>query len=454
MRILIVSLILMSMLTGCTNKPPLDADNPVVITLWHNYGGQMENSMNDLVDEFNRTTGKTQGIVVDITSVSSSSALYDKITASINNEPGSPELPNITTGYPKSALVLMSKDKLVDLKNYFSQKELDSYVPRYLEEGMISEQLAVFPTAKSTEVLFVNKTLFDRFSAETGITIDSLSSFEKIADTAIKYYQWTDSKTPHIPNDGKAFYTSDSWFNLAQVGMKQLNDSFIDNEKLNYNASFNRFFNLFFEAAVKGGFAIYNGYSSDLSKTGEIVCSTGSTAGILFYGNTITYPDNTTEDVEYEILPYPVFENGNKVALQRGSGMIVTKSTPAKEYASAVFLKWFTAPEQNIRFISETGYLPVTKVAFEDNIHSYIDRVENPNIKKLLNAALDTYNNYDFYIPTVSDNFDSLEKSFNANIRQTAVEARQEYLLLLESKSPDDAFKEIYKKALETLTSN
>ncbi|NMA67028.1 MAG: ABC transporter substrate-binding protein, partial [Clostridiaceae bacterium] len=123
-----------------------------------------------------------------------------------------------------------------------------------------------------------------------------------------------------------------------------------------------------------------------------------------------------------------------------------------KEYASAVFLKWFTAPEQNIRFISETGYLPVTKVAFEDNIHSYIDRVENPNIKKLLNAALATYNNYDFYIPPVFDNFDSLEKSFNTKIRQIAVETRQEYLLLPEAEISNDTYKEIYIRALETLT--
>jgi hypothetical protein len=43
------------------------------------------------------------------------------------------------------------------------------------------------------------------------------------------------------------------------------------------------------------------------------VCSTGSTAGILFYGDTITYPDNTIEEVEYEILPYPVLKEEKKL---------------------------------------------------------------------------------------------------------------------------------------------
>ena len=170
----------------------------------------MEETMNELVDEFNSTAGKEQGYV-NITSVSSSSALYDKIVASADGIPGSSELPNITTGYPKSAIVLMENDKIVDLIDYFSQEELDQYLPRFIEEGIISGKLVVFPTAKSTEVLFLNKTLFNRFSDTTGVSIDSLSTFEGISEAAIKYYEWTDAQTPDIPNDGKAFYTSDSF---------------------------------------------------------------------------------------------------------------------------------------------------------------------------------------------------------------------------------------------------
>lgn len=139
-KIVAVLLTLLIILTGCENKSPLDPNKPVVITLWHNYGGQMENSMNNLVEEFNSTVGKEQGIIINITSISSSSALYDKITASANNDPGSSELPNITTGYPKSALTLMKKDKLVDLNQYFTKDELDSYIPRFVEEGIISDQ--------------------------------------------------------------------------------------------------------------------------------------------------------------------------------------------------------------------------------------------------------------------------------------------------------------------------
>ena len=75
-------LLLITLVTGCGKDSFLNPNNPVIITLWHNYGGQMEKSMNDLVDEFNSNVGIQQGIIINITSVSSSSALYDKIVSS------------------------------------------------------------------------------------------------------------------------------------------------------------------------------------------------------------------------------------------------------------------------------------------------------------------------------------------------------------------------------------
>ena len=234
----IILLLLLTFITGCERDSLLNPNDPVIITLWHNYGGQMEKSMNDLVDEFNSNVGIKQGIIINITSVSSSSALYDKIVSSSEGDPGSSQLPNITTGYPKSALALLKNDKLLDLNDYFSVSELDEYLPSFIEEGTISGKLSVFPTAKSTEVLFLNKTLFERFSDATGISIETLSTFEGISEAAIKYNEWTDSQTPDIPNDGKSFYTSDSWFNIAQVGMNQLGDSFIFIETLNFSDNF------------------------------------------------------------------------------------------------------------------------------------------------------------------------------------------------------------------------
>ena len=129
--------------------------------------------------------------------------------------------------------------------------------------------------------------------------------------------------------------------------------------------------------------------------------------------------------------------------------MIVTKSTKEKEYASAVFLKWFTTPEQNMRFISETGYIPVTKRAFETVIDDYINKAENDNIKKLLKTALTMYNEYEFYIPPIFDDFDNIEKTYTDRLKSAAINARKEYLSLLTERNSDQAYEEVYNRAFE-----
>lgn len=143
-------------LTGCGNTVHINADKPVTLTLWHNYGGQLKDTMDEMVDEFNETVGAEQGIIINVTSISGSAALHDKLTMAANGDPGAPTLPDITTAYPKTALILVEKDLLADLYQQFTHGELDAYVPAFIEEGRLEGQgLYVFPTAKSTEVLFV-----------------------------------------------------------------------------------------------------------------------------------------------------------------------------------------------------------------------------------------------------------------------------------------------------------
>jgi multiple sugar transport system substrate-binding protein len=445
-----VILLLLTLLSSCARTNTLNPKNPVTLTLWHNFGGQMQSSMDELIEEFNLTTGKEKGVIISVTSISGSASLQEKLTMIAAGDPGAPEMPNITTAYPATAVVLADKELLVPVDKYFTDSELADYIPRFLEEGKLSDgKLYVFPFAKSTEVLFINQTLFERFSTATGVTVDNLSTFEGIAKAAMTYYRWTDEQTPDVVNDGKAFYSADSFFNLAQVGMEQMGTSLFDGTQLQLDTpEFEQIWNNVFECAVKGGYAIYGGYSSDLSKTGDIICSTGSTAGILFYGDEVTYPDNTKEKVEYAVLPYPIFEGGKNIAIQRGSGLIIAKSTPQKEEAAALFLKWFTSPEQNIRFISSTGYLPVTNQAFTDHMEGEIAENSIPNVQKLLRTAIDVHKRYDFYIPPVFDEFNTISESFESRFLTLARQRREQYLINLETNNPDDAYEKAAKNAL------
>ncbi|MBQ7299436.1 MAG: hypothetical protein IJW77_06305 [Clostridia bacterium] len=69
----------------------------------------------------------------------------------------------------------------------------------------------MLPVAKSTEAFFLNKTLFDRFSANTGITTDALRSYDGIFSAARAYYDWS---------DGHNFLQINDYYHYAYVGMK------------------------------------------------------------------------------------------------------------------------------------------------------------------------------------------------------------------------------------------
>ena len=432
--LLLTFLLMLGCLSGCGNDSPLDPQKPVTLTMWHNYGGDMQHAMDYLIDQFNSTVGKEQGIIIDVTAISSSSELNKSLAMIVNGDPGAPEMPDIFTGYPKLAIQFWEKGLLADLDNYFTADELSAYIDTFVEEGRLADGgLYVVPIAKSTEVLYVNQTLFDRFAAGTGASADLLSTFEGLAELSKMYYEWS---------GGKQFYAADSWFNFAEVGMAQLGDSIFEGEALSLEGNnFAHIFETVYPPAVEGGIAIYDGYSSDLSKTGDLVCSTGSSAGILFYGDTITYTDGTVENVEYSILPYPVFENGTKAAIQRGGGLMVAKSNEQKEYAAGVFIKWLTASEQNMSFVANTGYLPVTRQAFEDDLSEHMDTVEDPRIKKMLTSVLSMYEDYSFFTAPTYASFDSDSDTYEDDFKGLLTDMRTEYLAGNEI-SAADALKE------------
>ena len=275
--LLLAAVLLLSLcLTGCNrNNSPLDPKNPVVLNMWHNYGGDMQTTMDYLIDQFNVTVGKEKGIVIDVTTISSSSELNKSLAMIVGGDPGAPDMPDIFTGYPKIAVQFQEKGMLANLDTYFTKEELSAYVDAFVAEGRLADGgLYVFPIAKSTEILYLNQTLFDEFAAATGANAKDLSSFEGLARLSKQYYDWTDSLTPDIEGDGKAFFTADDWFNVAEVGAEQLGGSLFDkNGALSLdNDTYTHIFNTLYAPAVEGGFAVYDGYSSDLSKTGDIVC--------------------------------------------------------------------------------------------------------------------------------------------------------------------------------------
>lgn len=160
--ILCSAFLLCCALGGCGEAALLDPKAPVTLTFWHVYGGQADSPMNELVDRFNATVGRERGVLVNVTSVSNSSAIHDALVAAAHGEPGAGELPDLFTCYPKTALA-MGTELLLDWNDAVPAESREACVPAFLAEGQVNGAQLIYPIAKSSEVLFVNNTIFPAF---------------------------------------------------------------------------------------------------------------------------------------------------------------------------------------------------------------------------------------------------------------------------------------------------
>ena len=417
-------------LAGCSKggakTVKLDSNNPVSLTVWHYYNGAQQATFDTMIQEFNATVGKEKGIYVEAYSQGSVSDLEKAIQSSLNQEVGAGDLPDMFSAYADMAYTAQQKGILADLSQYLTKKEQEAYVDSYIDEGYLNNDGALYllPVAKSTEILMVNQTDWEPFAEATGSTLDELKTTEGITEVAERYYNWTDSLTPDIPDDGKAMYGRDSMSNYFIIGMRQMGKEIFEvkDGKVTYNTDkglIRRLWDNYYVPYIKGYFAAYGRFRSDDVKTGDVIAYTGSMSSASYFPDHVE-TDTENYPIDCVIQEAPVMKDGSNVRVQQGAGMAVTKSDDAHEYASSVFLKWFTQKEQNLRFGCNSGYLPVLKAAnttkaLDETIASYQIGI-NDKVYECLKTVLNEFDQTEFYTPKTFEEGYSARKVLDCSL--------------------------------------
>ena len=372
--------------SGCSEKSLLDPDEPVTLTLWHTYGEQADSPMNRLVSEFNKTVGKEKGIVISVKLMSSAVKIGGQLAEAQSGAPGALDMPDLFFCHNSDAEKLGAKN-LLDWNGYFTNEERAGFVPDFLADGMIDERLVIFPVSKSTHVLYISRREFSRFAAATGATYSDLATWDGFFRTAEKYYEYS----------GKPFCAFDYVqraveLNAIEKGAKPeelYKDGYYDFDNATLKASYMQFA----KALAKGHIMIAELYSNTHVMTGDVPCGAGSSAAVMYYNDTVTYPDNTSEPLDLKILPLPQNENCPKYAMQAGVGLCAYRTTNQKAEAASVFAHWLTDGERNLSFVAETGYMPVRNDAYQ-SLKSYSFRKES--YKELYSALTEIRNTQTF----------------------------------------------------------
>lgn len=76
--VLVLSLLLPA-LSACGEKTLLNPKEPITLTMWHVYGEQADSPMNRLIEEFNQTEGRDKGVIINVTLMSSTAQIGEKL---------------------------------------------------------------------------------------------------------------------------------------------------------------------------------------------------------------------------------------------------------------------------------------------------------------------------------------------------------------------------------------
>ena len=452
-----------SLFSGCSGKK----SDPVTVTVWTYYNGDQLDAFNDLTEKFNDTVGKKDGITVETKSLGTAEDLEQNVLAAVNGEVGASEVPNIFSAYSDTAYTMDQKDMLVDLSDYLTDKEKDEYVEEYLKEGDFSDDgsIKIFPVAKSTELLFLNDTDWQKFAEETGAQYEDLQTIEGLVETAGKYYNWTDSQTPETDN-GKALFGRDAMANYLLVGAKELGcDIFeVKDGKMTLNFDedvIRKLWDNYYVPYVKGYFSASGRFRSDDVKTGNVLGYVGSTSSATFFPTEVSDDSGDAHEIKLKVLPCPKFKDGDDYAVQQGAGMVVTKSSEEEIKASIKFLKWFTQSENNIEFSVGSGYLPVTNEANSIEKIKSVDSDISSSMEEILTKSVAEINDNNLYYMHAFENGNdartALQEAFGDTAQQdrntvderiaqgeSAEEAEAEFL-------SDEYFEQWYQNVLSKL---
>ena len=351
--------------TGDAEIPEELSKELIEVEFWHAMGTANQALIAKIIDNFEKEYA-AQGYNIKVTqqSLGDYGTLRDAITSNI----AAGEQPTVAQTYPDHVALYIAGKAMQELDSYNESKwglgaDEAQYIDGFFAEGKIYDAagtLYSLPFNKSTEVLYYNKTIFNKYGWEVPQTWDEVVEIcEKFAETT--EYQ-------NFKNAGKqvAGFSYDSEANLFITFTQQWGGEYTgyENTTGNGTAVGKNGYILFDNAKSKEAIKFYyenfkkgymvttthfgTNYSSDAFKAGQCIMTLGSSAGA-------SYNVPTDGSFEVGVAPYPQKSMDNPQVIQQGTNVSLFKcEDPQEELAGWLFLKYLTNYESAMIWV--TGY--------------------------------------------------------------------------------------------------
>ena len=360
-----------------------DTETPVEITFYSSMGETLRTIVegfyaavpNDGIEQF-------QELYPNITVKFEYQSNYDATRDLVKQELGVGAGPNISYCYPDHVAMYIRTGKVIALDQFIEHEVLGLTAEQQADflEGFYNEgrQFAevngynwmyTLPFSKSTEVLYYNKTFFEKNGLEVPKTWDDVEALCK--------------RIKEIDPDSIPFgYDSEAnWFITMTEQLKSGYTTTEGDEHFIFDNPTNREFVKRFAKWYADGLVTteeLNGtYTSNLFKVQDSYFGIGSTAGASYQR------PNKNADGEYPfevgIASIPQADASNPKVISQGPSLVLLDSGDSQENIAAwLFMKFLTTTtELQAAFSDVSGYVPVIKSV--SNLQWYKDKLDNAN---------------------------------------------------------------------------
>ena len=358
-----------------STAPEVKFGDPVTATFWHTQTGGNADALQELVNKFNQTNGKS--ITLKSEYQGSYTQVYQKIMAAI--QAGS--TPDTAVAYESMVADYMKANAVVDLADYalkgpqaFSKDSLADIFPQYIESQKYDNfggKLLSFPFTKSLAVNYVNEELFKAANVTKNGEAGQFVNFDdfKKAVAAITKKD-SSGKTSvygtYITND-TSYIDAFIFANGGELLTK-------DKTKVRFNEDPGvQMFEMWGQFAKDGlGYTAQGyDYQTDFGQ-GKVAQVQQSTTGRPFIRGEITDKATNKERFKWGIGMLPQKDPNKPVTVMFGGNVTVFRTTPIKQAASWEWIKFFTDKDQTATWSVKSSYMPLRKSS-----------AENPEIKAL-----------------------------------------------------------------------
>lgn len=365
-RALAAAAVITLVATGCggggDTRNEQTAGGPVEITIWHGQEDASAKSIEKLVDQFNRSHPDIR--VNTESGGATADGMLPKITAALTSD----AYPDIAYLYGSWAPNIARNPKTADLTEFVKDPAVqwDDFWANEREAVTIQGKVIGFPAVVDNMVVLYNKKVLAKAGVQPPKAGWTWDDFRAMAKQATNAKDGVFGTTWPISGGEEAVWGL--WPMVWQAGGEILGP---DNKKAVFNSAAGQQALGRLRAMAVDDKSVY--LDSSPAEKGQKLFESGRLG--LFLSGPWVLPDLQAAKVDYGVSPLPG-TNGNHETISGPDNWVVFDHDERRVKASATFLAWLTAAQQQLVWMSDTGSLPIresiTKLpGYQDYLDKY-----------------------------------------------------------------------------------